>query len=296
MTDASSQRALDRLLRLLALDQLDRDLFVGETGEGQYRLFGGLVAAQSVVAACRTVEAGDAALHSLHAYFLRPGRYGTPIRYVVQRIRDGRTFTTRDVVAYQAGEAIFNLSCSFAKPEPGASRGAPAPTVPPPDDLPAWTFGPEAPGGRATEIERFHRDSPVDVRSIDRVQPPPGDIPRRRVWVGARGVLPEDPVLHAGLLTFASDMGLIATAHLPPPGATEEAWQPGSWASASLDHAIWFHRPPRFDGWVLYTSESPIAHAARALIFGQMYRQDGTRIASVVQESLIRYSRPSPAR
>ena len=111
------RRPLDRLLEQLELDQLDRDLFLGDAGQGQYRLFGGLVAAQSVVAAYRTVDEG--VMHSLHAYFLRPGRYDVPIRYVVYRIRDGRTFTTRDVVAYQSGEAIFNLSCSFAKPEEG---------------------------------------------------------------------------------------------------------------------------------------------------------------------------------
>ncbi len=292
MTAAPQSAALDRLVRLLELNQLDRDLFVGATGEGQYRLFGGLVAGQSVVAAYRTVDAGD--IHSLHAYFLRPGRYGAPIRYVVQRIRDGRTFTTRDVVAYQSGEAIFNLSCSFAKPEDGASRGDRAPDVPGPEGLPPWTFAPEATGEQRAMMERFHAESPVDVRSVDRVEPPPGDIPRRRVWIGLRGVLPEDPVLHAGLLAFASDMGLIATAHMATAEGRIEARSPGEWASASLDHAIWFHRPPRFDGWLLYTSESPVAHAARALIFGQMYRQDGERIASVVQESLIRTPRASP--
>ena len=176
---------LDRLLQQLELDQLDRDLFLGDAGQGRQghtRLFGGLVAAQSVVAAYRTVvDAG--VMHSLHAYFLRPGRYDVPIRYVVYRIRDGRTFTTRDVVAYQSGEAIFNLSCSFARPEEGLSHAEPAPDVPGPDGLPEWTFG-----GRPTRPEegemmaRFMRDSPVEVRAIDPIGGAPGDC-----HVGASG-------------------------------------------------------------------------------------------------------------
>ena len=285
------QRPLDRLLTQLDLDQLDRDLFLGEPGQGQFRLFGGLVAAQSVVAAYRTVDEG--VMHSLHAYFLRPGRYDAPIRYVVYRIRDGRTFTTRDVVAYQSGEAIFNLSCSFAKPEEGISHAEPAPDLPGPDGLPEWTWGRPVRQEDRAQMMRFFRESPVEVRTVDADGPAPGDIPRRRVWLNLRGELPDEPVLHAALMTYASDMGFIATARMPQE-RTEMG--PGGWASASLDHAVWFHRPPRFDGWILYTSESPVAHAARALIFGQMYNADGLRIASVVQEGLIRSPRGEPAK
>ncbi len=281
----STRSHVERLVAQLQLEQLDRDLFLGDAGKGERRLFGGLVAAQSVVAAYRTVDEG--ALHSLHAYFLRPGRHDAPIRYVVYRIRDGRTFTTRDVVAYQSGEAIFNLSSSFVKPEEGVSHQGPMPDVPGPDGLPDWEI---VRPDRVREREMMRRwvaDSPIEVRTCD----PPGmrtlagEAPSRRVWIRAKGVLPEDPMIHAAVLTYASDMGLIATARIP------HGIGRGQPTAASLDHAVWFHQPPRFDGWLLYVSESPIANAARALILGQMYRQDGTRIASVAQEGLIRAPR-----
>jgi acyl-CoA thioesterase-2 len=282
-TDDTTQTPLDRLLAQLELDRLDRDLFLGDPGKGESRLFGGLVAAQSVVAAYNTVDEGE--IHSLHAYFLRPGRYGVPIRYVVYRIRDGRTFTTRDVVAHQGGEAIFNLSCSFTKPEEGISHAEPPPDLPGPDGLPEWEFARPDRHEDREMIRRWERQSAVEVRTVDPDGPPAGDIPRRRVWMRVKGALPDEPVLHAALMAYASDRGLIATARMP------HGMQRGNWSGASLDHAIWFHRPPRFDDWLLFTSESPVAHAARALIFGQIYRPDGTRVASVVQEGLIRMPR-----
>jgi acyl-CoA thioesterase-2 len=277
--------ALTRLLKQLDLERLDRDLFLGDPGEGEWRLFGGLVAAQSVMAAYRTVDEG--ALHSLHAYFLRPGKHNVPIRYVVYRIRDGRSFTTRDVVAYQSGEAIFNLSSSFVKPEEGVTHQEPMPDVPGPDGLPQWEFvRPDKPE-EAAMMKRMTRHDAIEMRSVDRYDAPPGPTPRRRVWTRVRGMLPEDPAVHAAMITYASDRGLIATARFSN-GISRDMR-----ASASLDHALWFHRPPRFDDWLLFTSESPVAHAARALILGQMYRLDGTRVASVVQEGLIRGARPS---
>lgn len=281
----STRSQVDRLVAQLQLEQLDRDLFLGDPGKGERRLFGGLVAAQSVVAAYRTVEEG--ALHSLHAYFLRPGRHDAPIRYVVYRIRDGRTFTTRDVVAYQAGEAIFNLSSSFVKPEEGVSHQGPMPDVPGPDGLPDWEIVRPDRHEEREIMRRWVADSPIEVRTCDPPgkQSPAGEAPSRRVWIRAKGVLPEDPMIHAAVLTYASDMGLIATARIP------HGIGRGQPTAASLDHAVWFHQPPRFDGWLLYVSESPIANAARALILGQMYRQDGTRIASVAQEGLIRTPR-----
>ncbi len=282
----STQPKIDRLVRQLQLEQLDRDLFLGDAGKGERRLFGGLVAAQSVVAAYRTVE--DGALHSLHAYFLRPGKHDVPIRYVVYRIRDGRTFTTRDVVAYQSGEAIFNLSCSFVKPEEGVTHQGPMPDVPGPDNLPEWEMVRPDRGPMRAMMKRWVAESPIEVRSCDPpdARVPAGEAPSRRVWIRAKGELPDNPMVHAAVLTYASDMGLIATARIP------HGIGRGEPTAASLDHAIWFHHPPRFDDWILYTSESPIANAARALILGQMYRQDGTRIASVVQEGLIRVPRP----
>jgi len=288
MKTPENSRQLERLLKQLQLDQLDRDMFLGDPGKGEGRLFGGLVAAQCVMATYRTVEAGN--MHSLHAYFLRPGRFDTPIRYVVYRIRDGRTFTTRDVVAYQAGEAIFQMSCSFMKPEEGFSKQLPAPTAPGPEGLPDWDM--VRPDRAQLEMmRRWRRERPVELRAAEPVMMAPEDgTPVRNVWIAPRGTLPEDPALHAAVITYASDMALLSTARYSH--RLEENWGPG--ANASLDHAIWFHHPPRFDDWLLYTSFSPIAHAARALVHGAMYRRDGTHAVTVVQEGLIRTPRPEP--
>jgi acyl-CoA thioesterase-2 len=289
MDDSEAPVHLERLLRRLNLEQLDRDLFLGDPGEGEHRLFGGLVAAQAIVAAHRTVEDGGF-MHSLHSYFLRPGSYGAPIRYVVYRIRDGRTFTTRDVVAYQSGEAIFNVSTSFARPEPGvAEHQEPMPEVPAPDGLPQWEMVRPDRFGDDDPRPRWVRESPIEMRACDPYEPvAPEGTPRRRVWMRVKGDLPDDPTLHAAMLTFASDRGVLATARHP------HDLSRGFGASASLDHTIWFHHPPRFDDWILYTSESPVAHAARALILGQMFRRDGVRVASVAQEGLIRAPRFAP--
>jgi acyl-CoA thioesterase-2 len=280
-----TEHPVDRLLELLDLDRLDRDLFLGSPGPGSGRLFGGMVAAQSVVAACRTVEEGD--LHSLHSYFLRPGSHEAPIRFVVYRIRDGRTFTTRDVVAYQSGEAIFNVSCSFTRAEEGLSSQEPAPDVPPPDGLPLWELARPDPHWPMAEVQRWVRESPIEMLACDAGEPGT-EVHERRVWTRVKSPLPEDPVLHAAFLTYATDRGLISTARYAH-GLTMNGW------GASLDHTIWFHRPARFDDWLLFVSRSPVAHAARALIFGQIYRRDGTHVASVAQEGLIRGSKPPAA-
>jgi len=282
-------RQLTRLLGLLEMDRLDRDLFVGNPGKGEGRLFGGLVAAQCVRSAYHTVESGS--IHSLHAYFLRPGSHEIPIRYVVARIRDGKTFTTRDVVAYQSGEAIFQMSCSFARPEEGFSKQLPAPDAPDPETLPDWDLvRPDR--AQAEMMKRWRRERPVELRAAQALMQSPSDgTPHRQVWIRPKGVLPEDPALHAAVLAYSSDMALLSTARYSH--RLEDNWGPG--ANASLDHAMWFHHPPRFDGWVLYTSYSPIAHAARALVFGAMYTQDGTQMASVAQEGLIRTPRPPAA-
>ncbi len=283
MTETSPE--LQRFLGLIELDRLDRDLYLGSPGQGEGRLFGGLVAAQAVVAAYRTVDEGS--LHSLHAYFLRPGNHADPIRYVVYRIRDGRTFTSRDVVAYQSGEAIFSLSSSFTRPEEGISSQELAPEAPEPEGLPEWEFArsdAHLPEEREM-VMRWIRNRPVDVRACDPPDALPGSPPHRRVWMRPRGVLPEDPVAHVALLAYASDHGLMATARYA------HSIGRGAPSSASLDHAIWFHRPPRFDDWLLYTSSSPVAHAARALVIGQMHNRQGVHVATVAQEGLIRTPR-----
>ena len=274
-----------RLLEQLQLEALDRDLYLAHPGSGEGRLFGGLVAAQSVVAACRTLpSAQESRLHSIHAYFLRPGRYGVPIRFVVDRIRDGRTFTTRRVVAHQGGEAIFNLSASFARPESGLSHQSAMPAAPGPEGLPSWHEVRARGLGREPGEDR----SAVDVRVCHPEELEPGSEkrPKRLVWMRMRGELPEDVVVHTAALVYASDRTLLSTALRPHDIA------PGSgYRGASLDHAMWFHRPPRFDGWLLYVSESPVAHAARALILGAMFTRAGVQMASTAQEGLIRTTR-----
>jgi acyl-CoA thioesterase-2 len=275
---------LARLLELLDLEALDRDLWLGSPGPGEGRLFGGLVAAQSLIAAARTTPEA-AGVHSLHGYFLRPGSHAAPIRFVVDRIRDGRTFTTRRVVAHQGGEAIFNLDASFTLPERGISHQDAMPEAPDPGGLPDWE---QVRAEALRDPARRRPAGPVELRICDPEPAREGESlpPRKRVWIRPAGALPEDPRVHAALLVFASDRTLLSTAARPH----GIPW--GRRRAASLDHAMWFHRPPRFDGWLLYASESPVAHAARGLVLGAMYRPaDGARVASVAQEGLIRTPR-----
>jgi acyl-CoA thioesterase-2 len=271
------------LLARLDVEALDADLYLGDPEPGDAGpLFGGFVASQATMVAGRSVT--DGALHSLHAYFLRPGRHDLPIRYVVHRIRDGRTFTTRRVVAHQGGEAIFNLSASFARPEEGIAHQSPMPEAPPPESMPDW----EDERARILGDPKARRpDGAIEVRVCDPDDPDPGvKLPAsRRVWMRPRGPLPDDPLVHAAVLVYATDRTLLGTAARPH----GLPW--GRRIGASLDHAVWLHHPPRFDGWVLYASESPVAHAARGLIFGAMYDLDGRRVASVAQEGLIRIPR-----
>jgi acyl-CoA thioesterase-2 len=293
MTQNPEGTRIDDLCQRLVVEPLDRDLFLADPGPGEGRLFGGLVAAQSVMAAIRTIdeapEPGDSRpaslLHSIHAYFLRPGRYDVPIRIVVHRIRDGRTFTTRRVVAHQGGEAIFNMAASFARPEEGMSHQQPMPETPPPDGLEEWTTLRHRAMG-LPEPEEF--ESPIEVRVIDQAEFDDHETQthERQVWIRPRGILPEDPALHTASLIYATDRTLLSTA-IRASGRT-----PGrTIMGASLDHAVWLHHPIRFDDWMLFTSQSPISHAARGLIFGSLYRHDGVQLASVAQEGLIREKR-----
>ncbi len=288
----SERSPLDTLLRCLDLEALDRDLYLGDPGPGEGRLFGGMVAAQSVVAAYRTVCSGDGdrPLHSLHAYFLRPGRHDVPLRFVVMRLRDGKSFTTRNVVAYQGGEAVFNLSASFATPEAGISHQSPMPEAPPPDTLEDW----EVLRAKALNLPKAFRESPVEVRlgdDYDFADPKKRYEPRQTNWIRVRGALPDDPVVHSGMLVYLTDRTLLSTA------ARAHGLPWGKRMSASLDHAVWIHHPfvrgqhMLDQEWMLYASESPAAHAARGVIFGGVFRADGTRIASVAQEALIRTKR-----
>jgi acyl-CoA thioesterase-2 len=212
-----------------------------------------------------------------------------PIDLEVERIRDGRSFTTRRVVAEQEGAAIFSLSASFTRGEPGIEHQDPAPEAPEPEGLPDWE------DLRATiqgDPSSRRPDGPIEIRACDPEDPsdPTAPLaPRKRVWMRPRGAVPEDPLLHTALLVYASDRNLVSTAARPH----GMPW--GRRRAASLDHALWIHAPVRFDDWLLYATESPVAWAARGLVLGALYDRSGTRIASVAQEGLIRAKRPEGA-
>jgi acyl-CoA thioesterase-2 len=279
------QKAVDRLVSLLDLEAIEVNIFRGISPDvTQQRVFGGQVAGQALVAAARTVETDDGTVHSLHAYFLRPGDPSVPILYDVDRIRDGRSFTTRRVVAIQHGKPIFHLSASFQRVEPGMEHQATMPVVAPPGSLPTFK---ERWAPHAAELgDRYTRPRPIDFRTEnwdpeDRKGPLP---PIQRVWFKASGELPDDPVLHTCILTYASDMTLLDTTTLPHGGEYDDKHM----QVASLDHAMWFHRPFRADEWLLYDQDSPSASGARGLARGLVFAHDGRLIATVMQEGLIR--------
>lgn len=276
-------------IRQVDVRPTDYDNFRGDVDQEEGRLFGGLVLAQSLVAAGRTVSFGN--VHSMHAYFLRAGQAKEPIDYSVERIREGRNFLTRRVTARQAGHTIFESSASFVAGEDGISHQEPMPAVRDPEDCePWWTSiaAPRMPESGAMPARMRRWNNPIDLRAAEqptREDDGTGRLPKRMVWGRMMGTLPEDPLLHAAGLVYLSDSGLVATvAH------HYGIWMPGG-ATASLDHAVWFHYPPRFDDWVLYASESPAANAARAVMFAGMYNRQGQRIVSVAQEGLFRKPR-----
>ncbi len=279
--------ALDDLIRLLDLEPIEVNIFRGRSpDESRQRVFGGQVAGQALVAAARTVERGM--VHSLHAYFLRPGDPTVPILYDVDRIRDGRSFTTRRVVAIQHGQAIFNLQASFHVAEPGLEHQEPMPDgVPHPETLP--DFKTRMAPYRHLLGEWYERPRPIDTRYVDA-----DPIERRgqarssqRVWMRADGTLPDDPTLHACIVTYASDMTLLDTTLLPH-GIT---WHDNKVQMASLDHAMWFHRPFRADDWLLYDQRTPSTSDSRGLAIGSIWTSGGDLAVSVVQEGLIRLVR-----
>jgi acyl-CoA thioesterase II len=286
--------ALDELLELLDLEALEVDFFRGfSPSDRQLRVFGGQVAAQALIAAGRTVADGAGAerpVHSLHAYFLRPGDPKIPILYQVDRIRDGKSFTTRRVAAIQRGEAIFHLSASFQTPEEGVSHQQHAPDAPDPETLPTWSelMAPHA----ATLGDWVDRPRPIDVRHVgEPLRTSPDAAPRQpthQMWFRTDGKLPDEPLLHACLVAYASDMTLLDTI-MAPHG---QIWSDGT--QASLDHAMWFHRPFRADEWLLYDQRSPTAYGARGLATGTIYTRPGALAVSVVQEGLLRTARLRP--
>jgi len=283
------QQALDDLVKLLDLEAIEVNLFRGRSpDENRQRVFGGQVAGQALVAATRTVEDRHRTVHSLHAYFLRPGDPSIPILYEVDRIRDGRSFTTRRVVGVQHGKAIFNLQASFHIPENGPDHQLTMPDdLPDPESLPAFKELMEP--YKEQLGEWYDRPRPIDLRyaHLDPIsrngQPALG----QQVWLRADGTLPDDPTLHACIVTYASDMTLLDTTLLP----FGWSWNTQDVQLASLDHAMWFHRPFRADEWLLYDQRAISTAAARGLAGGAIYRRDGTLAVTVVQEGLARIGR-----
>ncbi|NBM18620.1 acyl-CoA thioesterase II [Streptomyces sp. GC420] len=287
--------ALQSLLDLLDLERIERDIFRGASRSAVVpRVFGGQVAAQALVAAGRTVPE-DRPAHSLHAYFLRPGDPGAPIVYSVDRIRDGRSFTTRRVVAVQHGQPIFHLSASFQTWEEGFDHQAPMPAAPDPETLPtaaqmlpryADVFADPGVVDRLLEAR-----AAVDLRYVG--DPPFASVgeprePRSQVWFRTNGKLADDPLLHVCLATYVSDMTLLDSVLL---AHGRGGWSTGDVVGASLDHAMWFHRPFRADEWLLYDQESPSSSGGRGLGQARIYTADGRLAVSVIQEGVVRIPR-----
>jgi acyl-CoA thioesterase-2 len=282
--------AVAELISILDLEQIEINIFRGRSPQvGWQRVFGGLVISQALVAASRTVDGRSP--HSLHCYFLLPGDPSIPIVYEVERVRDGRSFATRRCTAVQHGRTIFVLSVSFQVDEEGLEHALKMPDVPPPEALAGVeeikrAFGDEIPDG----VRRyFDRERPIEFRPVDVSRYAPGTAGTARsatqqIWMRASGRLPDDPAIHRAVLAYLSDMTLLDTALVSHGKSVFD----GTMQVASLDHALWFHRPFRADEWMLYDQESPNASGARGLCRGSLFSRDGRLIASVMQEGLMR--------
>ena len=283
--------ALDLLLELLDVETIEVNVYRGQhPQEERQRTFGGQVAAQALMAAGRTVERGR--VHSLHSYFLRPGDPQIPILYEVDRIRDGRSFTTRRVVAVQHGRAIYNMQASFHTDEVSLEHQFTMPDVPGPETIPPLFERVKDEWGDADEW--FKRQHPIDQRFIGELpwSPDRSRVPYQRLWLRADGDVLDDPLLHACIVTYASDMSLF-DAILAPHAVR---WDDGTFMGASLDHCMWFHRDVRADDWLLYDTDSPIAHGGRGLARGFLFNQSGELCVSMVQEGLTRVITPPAPR
>jgi acyl-CoA thioesterase II len=285
--------AIQELLEILDLETLEVNLFRGRSPQARWqRVYGGQVIGQALVAACRTVEAVSLRPpHSLHAYFLLGGDPKVPIIYDVDRIRDGRSFTTRRVVAIQHGQAIFTMAVSFHVAEQGLSHQAEMPKVPGPQALPSeaemkeriWPLMPEA-------VRRYYeRERPIELRPVEmsRYLGEKSDDGRFHVWIRTTGKLPDAPAIHQCVLAYASDMTLLDAALIPHGRSVFDR----DIMAASLDHALWFHRPFRADEWLLYAQDSPSLSDSRGFSRGLIFASDGTLVASVAQEGLLRQRR-----
>ncbi len=283
---------LDDLVDVLDLNPLDAAssdglhyFFVGRSQPQPHgRAYGGQVLAQALVAAGRSVPEGRLA-HSMHGYFLRPGDSNEPIEFSVEKLRDGNSFSARRTHALQRGAPILSMIASFQTPAEGLDHQEPMPDVPSPDELTPMhelLQRIDSPVARAWETSR-----PIDLRHVEApiyLTPDPHPQPHQSVWMKTYGSLPDDPLLHAAVLAYASDYSILESALR----AHGFAWGDPRLRMASLDHAMWFHRPARADQWVLYSSQSPSAHGGRGLGLGRMFTADGTHVATVGQEGMIR--------
>lgn len=277
----------ENLADILDLEPIEVNLFRGVSpNDGFPRIFGGLVIAQALLAAYKTVP--DRVCHSLHAYFIRPGDVNAPVLYEVERARDGGTFTTRRVAAIQHGEQIFNLACSFQTPEDGFEHQSEMPTAPDPESLPtvAEAFKAMDPPIHPKMIAHAERPNPVDLRWVDMQNPvaPVKKSGTKEVWMRAKAPLGDDIKMQQAALAYASDMAFMESA-LRPHGLI---WTTPGIQAASLDHAMWFHHPFNFNDWTLFAQDSPSASQGRGLVRGQMFGKDGKLVASVAQECLMR--------
>jgi acyl-CoA thioesterase-2 len=283
----------ETLVETLQLEQLEVNLFRGTTPEDQPgRIFGGQVIGQSLLAAYETVE--DRICHSLHCYFIRPGDPAVPIIFEVDRSRDGGSFTTRRVIAVQHGQQIFNLAASFQVHEEGFEHQAAMPKGP------RWDEVPDENEARREAMKHLPEDAkkwmdrnrPIEMRSEDArtyfTQGGPRE-PNSQSWIRCKDPIGDDQHMHQVILAYASDMNLLSTSMRPH----RVHWQTPGFQSASLDHAMWFHRPVNFNNWHLYAQDSPSASGGRGFIRGEIFAEDGTLVASVAQEGLIRMRKPS---
>lgn len=277
---------MDELQTILALEPIEVNLFRGVSPkEERFRIFGGQVVAQALTAAYKTVDAQIC--HSLQSYFIRPGDPSQPVLYQVERSRDGKSFSTRRVIAIQKGEQIFNMACSFQVPEEGFDHQSEMPEATRPEELPddndRWR---EIFKDDPEEMKRWTRERPIEIRQIEavNVRDPKPASPQHLVWFRTRGDLGDDIALNQTLLAYASDYSLLGTA-MRPHGVS---WLSGV-QTASLDHILWFHRPTNFSRWHLYVQDSPSASGARGFNRGAIYREDGVLVASAAQEGLIRF-------
>ena len=279
------------LLRLLELERLEVNIFRGASRDiGSPQVYGGQVLGQALQAAYATVDGGRV-VHSLHAYFLRRGDFNAPIVYFVDRSRDGHSFTSRRVTAIQHGEQIFNCSASFQLPEAGLEHQLAMPEVPPPEQLPESLLpGSEFLEGLSPRLRQFVHERPIEFRAVPASATATlTGTPRQYLWIRTVDRLPDDDRLHQCLLAYASDFHLLGTAL----ARHAHRIAMGRLMIASIDHAMWFHRPVRMDDWLLYAADSPSASGARGFTRGSLFARGGSLVASTTQEGLIRVLPPS---